>query len=67
MLSIGEQTKRFAATAMNDRSSRAHTVFILSLTQSKIIINNNNDIKISVKNNNNLITKKSKFFFADLG
>ena len=34
VLRIGETRKRFAATAMNGRSSRAHTVFVVSLTQS---------------------------------
>jgi len=33
VLQVGEQRKRYAATAMNDRSSRAHTVFILHLSQ----------------------------------
>ena len=32
-LEIGSRQKRKACTAMNERSSRAHTVFILSLTQ----------------------------------
>lgn len=31
-LRIGQARKRFAATAMNDRSSRSHTVFILHLS-----------------------------------
>jgi kinesin family protein 5 len=52
LLSIGEAQKRKAATAMNLRSSRAHTVFIVSLKQEcfdtgKII--------------------NSKLFLADLG
>ena len=33
VLRTGEAQKRRAATAMNDRSSRAHALFILSLTQ----------------------------------
>ena len=33
LLQAGEARKRFAATAMNEHSSRAHTVFLLSLTQ----------------------------------
>ena len=33
-LSEGDAQKRKACTAMNERSSRAHTVFILSLTQT---------------------------------
>ena len=33
LLRAGELHKRVAATAMNDTSSRAHTVFLLTLTQ----------------------------------
>ena len=36
LLQAGEARKRFAATAMNEHSSRAHTVFLLSLTQVMI-------------------------------
>lgn len=32
LLAVGHARKNFAATAMNERSSRAHTVFVLSLT-----------------------------------
>ena len=35
MLRAGELHKRVAATAMNDASSRAHTIFLLSLTQAR--------------------------------
>ena len=35
LLALGEQQKRRAATAMNDRSSRAHSIFIMSLKQRK--------------------------------
>ena len=31
ILQRGEERKRYAATAMNERSSRAHTVFLLQL------------------------------------
>uniref|UniRef100_A0A0G4FFH2 Kinesin motor domain-containing protein n=1 Tax=Chromera velia CCMP2878 TaxID=1169474 RepID=A0A0G4FFH2_9ALVE len=34
-LETGERQKRFAATAMNDRSSRAHALFILSLKMKR--------------------------------
>ena len=34
LLKTGHARKRFAATAMNDRSSRSHTVFVLQITQS---------------------------------
>eukprot|EP00667_Euglena_gracilis_P006589 EG_transcript_6648 len=33
LLLVGEQAKRRAATLMNDRSSRAHTLLLLTLTQ----------------------------------
>ena len=32
LLRIGETRKRFASTAMNDRSSRSHTIFIATVT-----------------------------------
>ena len=35
LLDQGDQQKRRAATAMNERSSRAHSLFILSLRQSR--------------------------------
>ena len=34
MLQAGEAHKRYAATAMNEHSSRAHTLFLLSLQQA---------------------------------
>lgn len=34
LLKIGERAKTYAATAMNQRSSRAHTVLIAELTQT---------------------------------
>ena len=34
MLQAGEARKRYAATAMNEHSSRAHTLFLLSLQQA---------------------------------
>ena len=33
LLRAGELNKRVAATAMNEASSRAHTVFLVSMTQ----------------------------------
>jgi hypothetical protein len=53
LLYKGEQTKRRAATAMNDRSTRAHSLFILTLKQR------------SFKDSN--VTIRSKLFLADLG
>lgn len=52
LLKIGEEQKRRAATAMNDRSTRAHGIFILHLKQHDL----NSDVSIS-----------SKLFLADLG
>jgi kinesin family protein 5 len=51
LLEKGEQTKRRAATAMNDRSTRAHSLFILTLNQEKA----------------GSISVQSKLFLADLG
>lgn len=52
LLKIGEDQKRRAATAMNDRSTRAHGLFILHLKQRDV----HSDVTIS-----------SKLFLADLG
>lgn len=35
MIAMGESRKRYAETAMNHRSSRAHTVLVLKITQTK--------------------------------
>ena len=37
MLQAGEARKRYAATAMNEHSSRAHTLFLLSLQQVAVL------------------------------
>lgn len=52
VLRVGEERKRKAATAMNEHSSRAHTLFILTLEQT---------------DRSGEITHKSKMFLADLG
>jgi hypothetical protein len=52
LLQLGEEQKRRAATAMNDRSTRAHGIFILTLKQRDM----NTDISMT-----------SKLFLADLG
>jgi hypothetical protein len=52
LLKTGEERKRKAATAMNEHSSRAHTLFILSLEQT---------------NPSGEVVHKSKMFLADLG
>jgi len=51
-LEVGEQQKRRAATAMNERSSRAHSIFIVTLEQFSVA---------------NGLSKKSRLFMADLG
>eukprot|EP00928_Gymnodinium_smaydae_P005921 TRINITY_DN12052_c0_g1_i1.p1 TRINITY_DN12052_c0_g1~~TRINITY_DN12052_c0_g1_i1.p1 ORF type:complete len:800 (-),score=126.54 TRINITY_DN12052_c0_g1_i1:154-2553(-) len=51
MLEKGDRAKRLAATAMNERSTRAHTLLVLSLTQTTP-----SGLKI-----------RSKLFLADLG
>ncbi len=52
LLDIGDKQKRRAATAMNDRSSRAHALFILNL-----------DMEDEQSN----VTVRSQLFLADLG
>lgn len=52
LLQLGEEQKRRAATAMNDRSTRAHGIFILTLKQRDF----SSDISMT-----------SKLFLADLG
>jgi hypothetical protein len=53
LLAKGEATKRKAVTAMNDRSTRAHSLFILTLKQRSF--------------RNSSVTITSKLFLADLG
>lgn len=52
LLTIGEEQKRKAATAMNERSSRAHSLFIITLNQTC---------------ENTDVCKVSKLFLVDLG
>lgn len=60
LLSQGDQAKRRAATAMNERSTRAHTVFVLSLTvQRKSAQDAGGELPLP--------PRKSRFYFADLG
>jgi len=56
LLRVGDEAKRRAATAMNERSTRAHTIFILSLAMQRPA-----DDQGSVR------ARSSRFFFADLG
>ncbi|KAJ1429036.1 P-loop containing nucleoside triphosphate hydrolase protein, partial [Ochromonadaceae sp. CCMP2298] len=51
LLAAGEKQKRRAATAMNERSTRAHSLFIVSLRQTR-----GTDVVL-----------KSRLFLADLG
>jgi len=51
-LLLGEKQKRRAATAMNDRSSRAHSIFIITLNQ---------------KCDSTGVSRTSKLFLVDLG
>jgi hypothetical protein len=44
ILRQGHANKRFAATAMNERSSRSHTAFIVQITQTKNAQNANEEI-----------------------
>jgi kinesin family member 5 len=52
LLHKGDLQKRRAATAMNDRSTRAHSLFIVTLHQSKL---------------GSDVTLRSRLFLADLG
>lgn len=55
LLEHGDAAKRRAATAMNERSTRAHTVFVLSLQVRK-------DMDSAAAT-----IRQSRFYFADLG
>ena len=52
LLNMGEKQKRKAATAMNERSSRAHSIFIVRIEQTCVGTG---------------VTCTSRLFFADLG
>lgn len=51
-LSVGEKQKRKASTAMNERSSRAHSIFIVTLNQTNVSTG---------------VSRTSKLFLVDLG
>ncbi|CAE7199382.1 Klp61F [Symbiodinium natans] len=57
LLQQGEVAKRRAATAMNERSTRAHTVFVLSLSVQRR----------TYEGSLQLPARRSRFYFADLG
>ena len=52
LIAKGDTCKRKAATAMNERSSRAHALFILSLTQTEVSTG---------------VERTTRLFLADLG
>lgn len=62
LLHVGEAQKRRAATALNDRSTRAHSIFILTLRQRREVRNG-----VSVHEPSRITTLTSKMFLADLG
>lgn len=67
ILRIGHSRKRFAATAMNERSSRSHTAFIITVIQ-KIATTHDNIEKNSNYNNNLQKDKmvRSQLYLVDL-
>ena len=65
LLQIGEAQKRRAATALNDRSTRAHSIFILTLKQ-RLLRDSQSYSEIEVEGSG-LTTLTSKLFLADLG
>ena len=72
VLRVGEAQKRRAATAMNDRSSRAHVLFILSLTQTRTSVSTSSSsvAAAAVDHESGVphsITRTSRLFLADLG
>ena len=52
LLELGDSQKKIAATRMNDRSSRAHSVFIISLHQTHV---------------SSKVSRRSRLFLCDLG
>lgn len=60
---MGETQKRRAATAMNDRSTRAHSIFILTLKQRRHLSSEASE----EDEDNSTTTLSSKLFLADLG
>jgi hypothetical protein len=64
ILRIGDAQKRRAATAMNDRSSRAHALFILTLTQTRL---DSSAPALSSSAGVQSTTRTSRLFLADLG
>lgn len=70
LLRIGEAQKRRAATALNDRSTRAHSIFILTLKQrlhSPQSIDSQDQETVGDEHSVTTTTITSKLFLADLG
>lgn len=71
LLVKGDRQKRRAATAMNERSSRAHSLFILTLTQTQTQTQSQSQSQSRTSPVESApppsITVKSRFFLADLG
>ena len=66
-LQIGEAQKRRAATALNDRSTRAHSIFILTLKQRLQTRDDKSFLKDDGDDAAIFTTLTSKLFLADLG
>jgi hypothetical protein len=66
LLHLGENQKRRAATAMNDRSTRAHSIFILTLKQRLHTPKSDTDQQAD-DTEDGITTLTSKLFLADLG
>jgi kinesin family protein 5 len=64
LLLLGEAQKRRAATALNDRSTRAHSIFILTLKQRRY---NETPLANLDEEAPTTTTLTSKLFLADLG
>jgi kinesin family protein 5 len=64
ILRIGDAQKRRAATAMNDRSSRAHVLFMLTLNQTRYEKPRGSSSSVSQACST---TRTSRLFLADLG
>ena len=70
-MSLGEQQKRRAATQMNDRSTRAHSLFIMSLKQTmapqaKLSLTPSTNY-VGNEHEKTAITIQSRLYLADLG
>mmetsp|Transcript_29822 Transcript_29822/g.65020 ORF Transcript_29822/g.65020 Transcript_29822/m.65020 type:complete len:904 (+) Transcript_29822:82-2793(+) len=61
LLRVGDAEKRRAATAMNERSTRAHAIFVLSLSIGAA------DSNQDISGTSTTRVRQSRFYFADLG